>query len=94
MQIFFGETDITENTFVSEHDTENRYFYGVEYGSNPGGTEEVRIYDTVGRSVPIDTLNVPALIEALTLVLDLERGINGAEELSKRVRNASESVTI
>lgn len=41
------------------------YYNAVEHGTNPGGIEEVRIYDTCNRSIPVSIENIPELVEAL-----------------------------
>ena len=90
MNIYFSEAsqeDIEswgdEGTFVTkDHDGEVRYFYnGVEHGTNPGGIEEVRIFDGCNRSIPIAVDNIPDLIEALEFCLRNVRTIEHAQRL-------------
>ena len=72
MKIYFGavkEDDLFDTTcmFASPDNDEHYFYYGVEYGTNPGGLEEVTIFDGAGRSVPIDMENVGKLIDILTV---------------------------
>jgi hypothetical protein len=74
MQIYFGAVPTSEvfdsdAMFVAEGDNDNMYYYGVEYGSNTGGFDEVMIYDGLDREVPVDMDSVPALIYALQMAL-------------------------
>ena len=41
------------------------YYNMVEFGTNPGGTEDFVITDTVGRSIPISIEHIGILIEVL-----------------------------
>jgi hypothetical protein len=53
------------------------YFYNqVEFGTNPGGTDEVAISDGCNRYMPISTENIPELIAALTQIQVLKRVID------------------
>lgn len=70
MQIYFGavpqdEVFDADAMFVSDKDDDNYFYYGIEYGSNPGGTDEVLVYDGLDRYVPVDIESVPAMIKAL-----------------------------
>lgn len=74
MKIYFSEAPLEdiesfgdEGTFVTQDRFGSmRYFYnGVEHGTNPGGIDEVRIFDGCNRSIPIAVDNIPDLIAAL-----------------------------
>lgn len=70
MNIYFGranedEFDISDLFEVDEHGETNYYYNGVEFGTNPGGVEEVRIFDTCNRSIPICVESIPELVAAL-----------------------------
>lgn len=43
----------------------NFYYNYVEFGTNPGGTEEVAITDGCGRYMPITVEHIPSLIDSL-----------------------------
>jgi hypothetical protein len=46
----------------------NFYYNYVEFGTNPGGTEEVAITDGCNRYMPISVDHIPSLIDALLTV--------------------------
>jgi hypothetical protein len=43
----------------------NFYYNFVEFGTNPGGTEEIAVQDGCGRYMPIAVEHIPSLIDAL-----------------------------
>ena len=62
------------------------YFYnGVEHGTNPGGVEEVRIFDGCGRSIPISVEEVPRLVEALNYCYNNYQDIQRANKLETTI---------
>lgn len=46
----------------------NFYYNYLEFGTNPGGTDEVAIADGCGRYMPIPVENIPNLVDALLTV--------------------------
>jgi hypothetical protein len=52
-------------------DNGNFYYNYVEYGTNPGGVDEVAIIDGCNRYMPIAMESVPALIDALLVAYRL-----------------------
>jgi hypothetical protein len=99
MKIYFGsqEKDVvldTDGMFHTESEPDFYFYYGVEFGSNPGGINEVVIFDGCERSVPIDTESIPALIDALQRCYDINQQIEEAEELKVSVEddNYEESI--
>ena len=90
MQIYFGPEsidaiEVTEGMLVSSSCDTKVFYYGVEYGSNIGGFDEVVVYDGVGRMVPIHIQAVPELIEALEQAYTVYRQLNFSESLRERV---------
>jgi len=86
MKIYFGsqERDSVlddDGMFYTASEPEYYFYYGVEFGSNPGGVNEVMIFDGCDRTVPIDIESVPALIEALQRCYDMHQQLEEAEEL-------------
>lgn len=85
MNIYFSrapefELD-TDDLFEVERNGELQYYYqAVEFGTNPGGLDEVRIHDTVGRSVPICIETIPELVEALQHCFNLHEKFRKAKE--------------
>ena len=99
MNIYFGavkksEVEDEDGMFVSDDAPNHMFYYGVEYGTNPGGTDEVLIFDGIDRSVPIDIENVPALISALARYYKVYTGITLAKDIEERVNDsfAEESI--
>lgn len=80
MNFYFGnatkqELDMMGTEDLFEHNGEF-YYYNLEFGSNPGGLDEVALHDTSGRSLPIcvdflHQLNT-ALVECLAIRKKLE----------------------
>ena len=90
MQIYFGGENINnlgsvEGMLVSSSSDNMAFYYGVEFGSNTGGTDEVLIYDGIDRGIPVDLDSVPALIKALEKVLALSKDLAYAEKLQEDV---------
>lgn len=46
----------------------NFYYNFVEFGTNPGGTDEIAIEDGCNRYMPIAVEHIPSLIDALLAV--------------------------
>jgi hypothetical protein len=75
---FFGYDDIFE--------VDDKFYYnGVEFGTNAGGTEEVRIFDSCDRSIPISVDQLHELIAALQHCLDVSEQLQDAEKLMENV---------
>ena len=64
------------------------FFYNqVEFGTNPGGLDEVAISDGCGRYIPICVDTIPELISALVQCYDMKKVIN----LSNNISTVAES---
>lgn len=90
MQIYFGAEALddlisTEGMLVSSSSDTHAFYYGLEFGSNTGGTDEVLIYDGIDREIPVDIENVPALIQALEKAYFLHKTIKMADEIMDEV---------
>ena len=46
------------------------YYHMIEWGTNPGGSEDFVISDGIGRSIPLSTDHLDALIEAFVDIRD------------------------
>lgn len=98
MKIYFGKADQhdvglfgDEGTFSIDRNGETFMFYqGVEHGTNPGGMDEVRIFDGCNRSIPISIEQVPELIEALTYCYNNYNTINQGSNLVTRIESDEE----
>ncbi len=101
MKAFFAEVSPEElfnygdSVFTVETETgEVKYFeHVVEYGSNPGGTDEFVITDSIGRYVPINIDNLDTLIDILTDLRDTIDAVLDAETFCAEVTDA-ENATI
>jgi hypothetical protein len=74
MKIYFSQVPNSDiDTYGDEGllgpNKAGEFFYNsVEFGTNPGGTEEVSIADGCNRYMPISIENLPELISALTVI--------------------------
>ena len=96
MQIYFGAVPQTQvfdadAMFVSEKDDDNYFYSGIDYGSNPGGKDEVLVYDGLDRMVPVDIESVPAMIKALETAYMLHSSAKSAQEFLDRVNSIVEA---
>lgn len=81
--------DITSNTF----ELAGINFYNcVEFGSNPGGTDEFVISDTSDRKVPICVEDIDSLIQILYDIKDRVSLIHQTEDLSEKLENMLDDV--
>lgn len=92
MKIYFG--DANNDLFADGLFTvsENQFYYGVEHGTNPGGLDEVSIFDGCKRSVPVHIEAVPELIAALQEVLTVNTAVKRAKELTERAESNANGV--
>jgi hypothetical protein len=71
MKIYFNQVPDSDVQFFDgsglfgPNDYGNFFYNYVEYGSNPGGLEEVMIVDGCDREIPVNMEAVPDLIRAL-----------------------------
>lgn len=99
MKIYFHEANLDEYTDAEDVFTapglDKHYWQYVEYGTNPGGLEEVAIYDTVGRYIPIDVEAISGLIQALYRVKEIHTSIKSGNELVELAEsNTNESADL
>jgi hypothetical protein len=69
----------------------NFYYNYVEFGTNPGGVDEVAIVDGCGRYMPISVDNIPDLIAALTQVVRISDTLTLARQLEMYAESNSEA---
>ena len=99
MKIYFNQAEQMhldlfgdEGMFVAN---DNKYYYnGVEFGTNPGGLDEVRIFDTCGRSIPISVEGIEGLVAALQHCEYYLDQINSAKVLTEHAFGDKEFVVI
>lgn len=98
MRIYFGEvSDADINSFGTDglFEVEGAFYSGgVEVGSNPGGFEDVMIFDGCNRRVPISTDNIEHLIKALTECLNVANTLREAEDLHDFAANEDNAAVI
>jgi threonine dehydrogenase-like Zn-dependent dehydrogenase len=72
----------------------NFYYNYLEFGTNPGGTEEVAIVDGCDRFMPISVDNIPELIAALAEVYKISQSLEAAQRIEQyATSNAQAYVT-
>lgn len=87
MKIYFGNANedlFADGLFVVDG---NQFYYGVEHGTNPGGLDEVSIFDGCKRSIPVHMQAIPELIAALQEVLKVGEAVKRATELTERAES-------
>lgn len=73
-------------------DDEGNFYYNfVEFGTNPGGTDEVAICDGCNRYMPIAVDSIPELIRALSEVYKISANIRSAELIKEFVESDQEA---
>jgi hypothetical protein len=82
----FGE----DNLFGPDESGEFYYNF-VEYGTNPGGTDEVAIHDGCDRYMPISMDHVPELIQALAECYKIYIGLKHSERIQELVESDTEA---
>lgn len=91
MKIYFGLANASEvNEFGTDGLLEHSgdYYSGVvEFGSNPGGIEDVMISDGCGRQIPISVEDLFGLCNALSECANIHSEIAQAEELKDYVES-------
>jgi hypothetical protein len=87
MKIYFG--DANEDLFADGlfELNGNQYYYGVEHGTNPGGMDEVSIFDGCNRFLPVHMEAIPELIAALQEVQMIQEAVSRARDLTERAES-------
>lgn len=99
MKIYFGLNDKNDEWFEDSGsflcDADNQYYYNyVEFGTNPGGMDEVAIHDGCERMIPIALEHLDQLIEALTRVKELNNEIQAGQAAEELVQGNSEEAIL
>jgi hypothetical protein len=69
----------------------NFYYNYLEFGTNPGGVEEVAIHDGCGRYMPIAVDSIPDLVAALTEIARISDQLTLARQLETYAESYSEA---
>lgn len=99
MKINFAQVPAQDvDTFGDEGlfgpDTGGNFYYNyVEFGTNPGGTEEVTITDGCGRIMPIAVDNIPELINVLSRLHTIAQSLKAAEQIQEYVNSDAQAYT-
>lgn len=94
MKIYFG--DASEDMFADGLFTcnSNQFYYGVEHGTNPGGMDEVVIFDGCKRYLPIHMDAIPELIAALQEVQKIGEAVKLAQEMTERAESNTQGYVV
>jgi len=96
MRIYFGEATDTED-FGTEGLLQSRgqfYDYMVEFGTNPGGLDDVVIIDGCGRTMPVALEHVKQLIKALQECHTIGSEIQEGEQLREFVESTDNTAAV
>lgn len=67
------------------------YYNFVEYGTNPGGTDELAIHDGCNRYMPVSMDHVPDLIKALSECYKIYAGLESAQRIQEIVESDTQA---
>lgn len=82
-QVPAADVDVFGEDGLFGPDAEGNYYYNyVEFGTNPGGTDEIAIVDGCGRFMPIAVENLPELIRVLRELNTISQAIKSAEKIT------------
>jgi hypothetical protein len=91
-QVPANDVDVFGDDNLFGPDSDGNFYYNyVEFGTNPGGTDEVAIHDGCGRYMPIAVDNIPELIAALTEIARISDTLNLARQLEMYAESDSEA---
>jgi hypothetical protein len=94
MKIYFNQVPDSDVQFFDgsglfgPNDYGNFFYNYVEYGSNPGGLEEVMIVDGCDREIPVNMEAVPDLIRALEKSYEMWMHIKTSDSFAKIAQNS------
>ena len=87
MKIYFGNAndDMFGDGLFEAND--NQYYYGVEHGTGPGGSDEVRLFDGCNRYLPVHVEAISELIAALQEIQKIQQAVKQAQEMTERAES-------
>lgn len=98
MKFYFGqvpECDITnfgaEGLYYNEGEF---YYYCVEFGSNPGGLDDIVLRDTAGRMVPVATEHLRELATILVECNNVCAELQSARELIEDLQDMESTASV
>ena len=80
-----------DDSLFGPDDAGNFYYNYVEFGTNPGGTDEVCIVDSCDRYMPIAVDSIPDLIAALDSAYNLAQALKNAELITDYVNSDAQA---
>jgi hypothetical protein len=93
-QVPANDVDVFGDDNLFGPDESGNYYYNyVEYGTNPGGTDEVAIVDGCDRFMPIMVDNIPDLVRALKEIYNISQALKSAERITDYVNSNAEGYT-
>jgi hypothetical protein len=93
MKIYFNQVQDSDVEFFGDsglfgpNDNDNFFYNYVEFGTNPGGLDEVAIYDGCDRMIPLNMEAIPDLVQALHKAYELWMKINFGNKVQTIVEN-------
>ena len=79
-----------DNLFGPDDDG-NFYYNYIEFGTNPGGTDEVAIVDGCDRFMPVAVDSIPELIRALNECYNIAKALESAERIEDYVTSQAQA---
>lgn len=91
MKFYFGQVPQHDlENFGSEglfYNSGNYYYYVAEFGSNPGGSEEITVTDTCGRMLPVAVDHLRELATIAVECNNIAAELEAAQELLDEIRS-------
>ena len=98
MKIYYGEVsnqDILDFGTDGLVENDGNYYNGyVEFGSNPGGLDDVVIADGCGRAIPVSVRDLFALCTALSEISNISDEIHQADRLKEYAESSEETAYV
>lgn len=100
MKFYFGQVphdvldDFGDDDLFYNEDQGEFYYYCVEFGTNPGGMDEVALHDTAGRYVPVPVDMLRDLAAVLVECNNINAQIQQAENLQRHVQESGVEATV
>lgn len=98
MKFYFGQVPERDvETFGAEglyYNEDNYYYYCVEFGSNPGGVDDIVLRDTAGRMVPVATQYMLELATILAECNNIYCELENARALVQELENLEGTASV
>ena len=93
MKIYFNQVpdndvqSFGDSGIFGPNESDNFFYNYVEFGSNPGGLDEVMIVDGCDRAIPLNMEAIPDLVRALSKTYSLWLTIHGGAKIAAIAEN-------